>query len=714
LLALVAALCVVETFAEQRRALPRRQPRPQGTTLPVVLSIEDSRAQFEGDLIVLIDAARADGSAQIAAIRALGRLERRDVIADLLPLLTQESTRAETANALAQALRGERLNGVPYGQHEQVVLDALLAAGASELLSKKATAMSAVARSIGRLPFSSAAQVKSAETFLRRLLETPFPPIDEPQIAAARALESLARLNRKSATLDEDTIYRLRLLARSSGPLRIDHRRNAMAALIASQGVDADTLRITLEDADVEVRRLAVISLGGAGSSLPEDDRVTHLLDALEDPAFMVRIEAVRGWARRATKTQGCRPLLEAIDDKNLHVALVTLDLLADQCTDDANVTNRLVSIAKTPGMTGSWLREAHALVSLARRAPDRAALPLATFAFHTNWHVRMYAARAAAILGRADVLLDLADDPDDNVVEAALPMLRKLLGAESDQAFVAALNRRNRTTGRTDVRPYQALRAAAIALEGAAPTPALAGALADALERVSTEQCETSRDTRLALLARLAELGSENQAAAVSPLLRDIDPLVATAAAGVLTRWTGKPAAADLPPLPTPVPPAESAIARSPAVLVEMEGGGKFEIHFNESAPLTRMRFLELVDAGYYDGTAFHRVVPNFVVQGGGPNSNEYCGACPFARDEVGLAMHTRGTIGVSTRGRDTGDMQIFINLVDNPRLDHDFTVFGRVCRAEDGGGMDTVDHIAEGDRMMRLTTITAERSCR
>jgi cyclophilin family peptidyl-prolyl cis-trans isomerase len=709
----IVTLCAADPSARQRRALRRPAAAPSGTTVPVVLAIEDSRAQFEGDLVTLIDAARTQGEAQNAAVRALGRLERRDVIADLLPLVIQEATRAEAANALAQALRGERLDRVPHGQQEQMVLDALLAAGASEQLSKKPVALGAVARSLGRLPFSSAAQVKSVEAFLRRVLETPYPPLDEPHVSAARALESLARLNRKAATLDEDTIVRLRLLARSTGPLHVDHRRNAMAALIAAQGVDIETLRSAIADSDVEIRRLAVLLSGGAGAAINEEDRLTYIRDGLKDSAFMVRIEAARAWARRAARVHGCRPLLEALDDKSLHVVLTALDLLAEQCPEDPNVTNRLVSEAKTPAMNGPWHREAHALVSLARRAPDRAAVPVSAFAFHRNALVRLYAARAAAAIGKADVLVDLADDPDDNVVEAALPMLRKLLGAESDALFVAALNRRNKRDGRPDVRPYQAIRAAAIALQGSTPTPALAGALGDALERISAEQCETSRDVRLALIARLDELGSENQAAVLSPLLRDIDPLVANAAAGVLTRWTGKPAIVDLPPLEPRQPPSVAS-AQSSAVRVEMESGRSFEIRFNEEAPLTRTRFLQLVDAGYYDGTAFHRVAPNFVVQGGGPNANEYCGACPFSRDEVGLAMNTRGTIGISTRGRDTGDLQIFVNLVDNPRLDHDFTVFAFVCRAGDTLGMETVDGILEGDRMRRLTSVTPEGSCR
>ncbi len=257
-----------------------------------------------------------------------------------------------------------------------------------------------------------------------------------------------------------------------------------------------------------------------------------------------------------------------------------------------------------------------------------------------------MYGARAAAAVGDADVLADLADDPDDNVVEASLPALRRLLGAGSDRAVIAVLNRRNKTAGRSDIRPYQAIRAAAIALEGATPTPALAGALADALERITQEQCETSRDTRLALIARLGELGTESQASILAPLLTDIDPLVARAASGVLALWTGKPAIVDTPLPPLRVPPTLESIQEEAAVLVEMENGRTFEIRFNGEAPLARARFLELAGAPrrYYDGLAFHRVASNFVIQGGGPNANEYCGACAFARDEVGLAMNTRG----------------------------------------------------------------------
>jgi cyclophilin family peptidyl-prolyl cis-trans isomerase len=123
------------------------------------------------------------------------------------------------------------------------------------------------------------------------------------------------------------------------------------------------------------------------------------------------------------------------------------------------------------------------------------------------------------------------------------------------------------------------------------------------------------------------------------------------------------------------------------------MRGDGAIVIDlFSELAPLNAWRFVRLARQGYFDGLTFHRWEPNFVVQGGSPGANEYAGDGPYTRDEVG-GSHWRGTLGVSTRGRDTGDGQIFINLVDNVRLDHDYTVLGEVL-----DGMDVVDRLLEG----------------
>ena len=114
------------------------------------------------------------------------------------------------------------------------------------------------------------------------------------------------------------------------------------------------------------------------------------------------------------------------------------------------------------------------------------------------------------------------------------------------------------------------------------------------------------------------------------------------------------------------------------------------------------RARVTRLARAHYYDGLSFHRYVPKFVIQGGSPGANEQVGDAAFMRDELGGHSHLRGTVGISTRGHDTGDAQFFINLVDNKRLDHDYTVFGEVV-----SGLDVVDRIRAGDIMQRVEVI-------
>jgi cyclophilin family peptidyl-prolyl cis-trans isomerase len=133
------------------------------------------------------------------------------------------------------------------------------------------------------------------------------------------------------------------------------------------------------------------------------------------------------------------------------------------------------------------------------------------------------------------------------------------------------------------------------------------------------------------------------------------------------------------------------------------MRSGKVFVIDLRpDVAPLTVARFVRLAGDHYYDGLSFHRVVANFVIQGGSPASNEYSGDTLYMRDEISSLSHVRGAVGLSTRGRDTGDAQFFVNLVDNPRLDFDYTVFGQVQQPAD------VDEILEGDV---IATITFEK---
>jgi cyclophilin family peptidyl-prolyl cis-trans isomerase len=132
----------------------------------------------------------------------------------------------------------------------------------------------------------------------------------------------------------------------------------------------------------------------------------------------------------------------------------------------------------------------------------------------------------------------------------------------------------------------------------------------------------------------------------------------------------------------------------------VELASGTSFTVELLvDAAPVTTLLVTRLATSGYYNGLSFHRVVPNFVIQGGSPGANEYAGVPRFLRDELSAVSHERGTLGISTRGRDTGDAQLFVNLVHNPRLDYEYTVWGRIV-----SGLAAVDRVLEGDRIRRV----------
>lgn len=146
-------------------------------------------------------------------------------------------------------------------------------------------------------------------------------------------------------------------------------------------------------------------------------------------------------------------------------------------------------------------------------------------------------------------------------------------------------------------------------------------------------------------------------------------------------------------------------------AVLLQTTlGDVKIEL-FDETMPITAGNFRKLVETRFYDGTIFHRVIPNFMIQGGDPQGTGFGGPGYTIRDEFAKEnRNARGTISMANAGPNTGGSQFFINLVDNRRLDSKHPVFGRVV-----GGMDVVDAISRtptDDEDRPRTTVTIRKA--
>ncbi len=122
----------------------------------------------------------------------------------------------------------------------------------------------------------------------------------------------------------------------------------------------------------------------------------------------------------------------------------------------------------------------------------------------------------------------------------------------------------------------------------------------------------------------------------------------------------------------------------------------GNVKLELFDDMPTTSGNFKKLVEKGFYDESAFHRVIPEFMIQGGDPTGTGRGGPGYTIKDEF-KANHrnSRGTISMANAGPNTGGSQFFINVVDNYRLDSKHPVFGRVIE-----GMDVVDLISKVKR--------------
>ncbi len=130
---------------------------------------------------------------------------------------------------------------------------------------------------------------------------------------------------------------------------------------------------------------------------------------------------------------------------------------------------------------------------------------------------------------------------------------------------------------------------------------------------------------------------------------------------------------------------------------LTTSKGDIVIELYLREM-PITAGNFKKLVEEGFYNNTIFHRVIPQFMIQGGDPTGTGMGGPGYKIKDEftkTDLDKNIRGTIAMANAGPNTGGSQFFINVVDNNFLDGKHPIFGKVIK-----GMDIVDKIANVER--------------
>jgi cyclophilin family peptidyl-prolyl cis-trans isomerase/HEAT repeat protein len=398
-----------------------------------------------------------------------------------------------------------------------------------------------------------------------------------------------------------------------------------------------------------------------------------------------LRVTAVRALGR-LSGPESAKTLIDVLMtpelDDNLRLETVT----ALAAAGDASAVPPLLDL-----LADDWpVLRAAALGAVARLEPDNFTLVLSGLPPDADWTVRAATARLLSALPAetaAERLTDLWHDEDRRVhgaaleaaVAARLPQVEgwikeALASTDSGErtAAASAIGRLKPTWGPDALRAaYQAWASDPDYSARAAALDALAGYGADAARETLTAAL-ADRDWAVRVHARgmLAGAGAEGATPA------SIRP--------VPNAW----------PEATYTVPSIIAPAYSPHVFLDTRHG-TIEIELDViAAPLTSWNFLELARKGFYNGIAFHRVVPNFVAQAGDPRGDGEGGPGRSIRDELHPAPYLRGSVGMALSWADTGGSQFFIAHGPAPHLDGRYTLFGKVV-----SGMEVVDKIRQGD---------------
>lgn len=483
----------------------------------------------------------------------------------------------------------------------------------------------------------------------------------------------------------------------ADGAMR-SHALYSLARLRAPAGA-AHLIR-ALGDRELSVRTAAARGISKAlvdSAKLDVRSAIDGLRPLLGDPDVHLRINALRALAsfRDSTLAAAVTPL---VADRDIGVAV--------QAETTLGVLRGSLAVAALRGRLSSsvFALRRQALIALAQADSGAGVVAATAAASDADWRWRSVAAETFGAARARDRLEGQLADPDGRVVTQALQALQRIVS--KDDSALAPQARA--LLAHAD----PAVRSVAAELVARHPNPDDVDLLVAAYRRAEGDPFNDARLSAVAGLGAIAGSSSNGRLRVatkfVSAVPRPDDYLVRRLAVDTVpdTRDAWGPVA----PIATGRSPADYRdIARrwlapalagnNPHIFLETDRG-ILEIELLPAeAPVTVAAFLGLVERRFFDGTRWHRVVPNFVVQDGDPRGDGWGGPGFVLRDEVNPVRYDVGVMGLALSGPDTGGSQYFITHTAQPHLDGTYTVFGRIVT-----GIPTLDAIGQGDRIRSI----------
>jgi HEAT repeat protein/cyclophilin family peptidyl-prolyl cis-trans isomerase len=489
------------------------------------------------------------------------------------------------------------------------------------------------------------------------LVQATFDPITSVAWRAAYALEKIPRGLQ---------VPRLIELTRSPESLIRRYAIRSLGRLEAEEGIRAVVEALSSATHDWQVRVMAADALGRIGG----EAAIAPLGQALHDASFHVRVAALSALARLEKPSHVDR-MRELTEDPAVDVRLAAYAALAACAGADAAGDLERGVADPHDGVAGLCLARLGETGSPS--APD---VLMAAFDANSRPGLRYRALEGLGALEQAprERIRAAVTDEDWIVATTAVAQIARLQDTEAVPLLLRAYDER-KEPGRADV-CWQILQAL--------------GELGDerAVERLR-RALEEEDDVRLRLAAR----------ASLAAILPE------TEAAGLRSE---RDLRADVRPVRrSPRQPALVVTSGARQLILKTDHGHIYVDLLGEEAPQTVESFARLAERGFFDDLTIHRVVPNFVIQGGDPTGTGWGDAGYTLRSEWHPGRYERGTVGIAHAGKDTGSCQFFITHSPQPHLNARYTILGRVSR-----GMEVVDRIQMGDRVRAQVHWSAPRT--
>jgi cyclophilin family peptidyl-prolyl cis-trans isomerase len=590
-----------------------------------------------------------DPNVRAAAARAAGQLREKRAVGWLLPLMKDGNGRVRRATLFALGQIGDQSVVLPL-RESIAALPALDRPHAMEALGKTRDAR-AVAAVVAHLTdpdvevrnqaalalFRLGDASARTELFAALAVEKNAEPRWRQVYSLFRLMRNEARKNKKPLPVDA---AQQQLLRDSLDPARMFHERVFAAMAVGATEGGGDALLGLLTDED---SRVVVAALRGLALGKPQPDALTPLLGHGDS---LVREAVVDTWLAWKSAPQLAASLnrLDKRDQPRAHLVLLELD----------KAPEHQVEFVQSDPISEEWWYKLIALKGIEKLDANTPRTP-----------------RGLRALAEAC--------GSDKIPEAERRRaIRKLLKNEDGtvRAIAVGVVAEN---GWTDEAPHviEAARTATgpdavdVRMEAAATLAKLELADAWLLEAARDPEFHVRQAAREALTALKQELPPEKPRAGLRLHGLDAPGLVAAAQA-----------------------------LRGARVELKTSKGTMTMVLLPDEAPAHCVNFARLVAGGFYDNKVWHRVVADFVIQGGCPRGDGWGGPGWFVPDEIGTRPYVRGTVGMPKAGDDTGGCQIFITHLPTPHLDGRYSVYAQVVE-----GLAVIDRIRVGDRIEKAT---------